>query len=146
MGVKQEPVPIRGNAGGLGAWGSGLNKASRQSPHQSRRLYLRGCEGGAVKGMPVTARVGISPGGFKGAWREDAGVLLQMLGAQVPEGRMMWGASLPPIVLLHPHPVLVGSKLSRRPLTPGLHNFQGMSQISEFSGRHPQTSHRHIAA
>lgn len=66
MGVKQEPVPIRGNAGGLGAWGSGLNKASRQSPHQSRRLYLRGCEGGAVKGMPVTARVGISPGGFEG--------------------------------------------------------------------------------
>lgn len=48
MGVKQEPVPIRGNAGGLGAWGSGLNKAGRQSPHQSRRLYLRGRGGGVL--------------------------------------------------------------------------------------------------
>lgn len=53
MGVKQEPVPIKGNAGGLEAWGSGLNKAWRQSPHESRCLYLRGGEG-AVKGMPVT--------------------------------------------------------------------------------------------
>lgn len=86
MGVKQEPVPIRGNAGGLGAWGSGLNKASRQSPHQSRRLYLRGCEGVAVKGMPVTARVGISPGGFEGAWREDCWGLAADAGSAGPGG------------------------------------------------------------
>lgn len=41
-GEWEEPVPIRGNAGGMGAWGSGLNKAWRQSPHQSRRLYFEG--------------------------------------------------------------------------------------------------------
>lgn len=43
-------------------------------------------------------------------------------------------------------PILAGSKLPWRPLTPGLHNFQGMSQISGSSGRHPQTSHHHTAA
>lgn len=95
MGVKQEPVPIRGNAGGLGAWGSGLNKAGRQSPHQSRRLYLRGCEGGAVKGMPVTRGWESVQGTSRGLGGKIAGVSLQMLGAQVLEGRMMWGGLSP---------------------------------------------------
>lgn len=35
-----------------------------------------------------------------------------------------------------PLPIFVGSKLPWRPLTLGLHNFQGTSQISEFAGRH----------
>lgn len=43
-----------------------------------------------------------------------------------------------------PHPILVGSILPWRPFTPGLHNFQGMSQISEFSGRHLKKTLRRL--
>lgn len=45
-------------------------------------------------------------------------------------------SSLPPISALLPIPSWLGSELPWRPLTPGLHNFQGTSQISGSSGRH----------
>lgn len=57
-GGEGEPVPISGNAEGLEAWGSGLNKAWRRSPHESRCLYLRGGEGGCQRNA-CDLRVGI---------------------------------------------------------------------------------------
>lgn len=43
MGVNgRSQSPLGETLGGMGAWGSGLNKAWRQSPHQSRRLYFEG--------------------------------------------------------------------------------------------------------
>lgn len=70
--------------------------------------------------------------GFKG---KVAGVSADA-GSTGPGGRRMWGGLSPSYSATAPHPILAGSKLPGRPLTPGLHNFQGMSQISEFSGRH----------
>ena len=82
--------------------------------------------------------MGISPGGFKGgSVGKTAGLVcrcqqLRSWGRGVCRGE----SSLPPISALFPTPSWVDSELPRRPLTPGLHNFQGMSQISGSSWRH----------
>lgn len=97
-GGEGEPVPISGNAEGLEAWGSGLNKAWRRSPHESRCLYLRGGEGGCQRNA-CDLRVGIKTSRRLGG--KVAGGSLQKLGAQVL-GRRIRRASLPPILLLLP--------------------------------------------
>lgn len=119
MGVKREPVPIRGNAGGWG-WrlgGSGLNKAWRQSPHESRCLYLRGGEGGCQRNA-CDLRVGISPGNFKEAWRKSCWGFCRSWEHR-SWGRRIWRASLPPIVLLLP------TRSSLAPYCHGDHSHRG---------------------
>lgn len=74
----------------LGGWrlgGSGLNKAWRQSPHESRCLYLRGSEGGCQRNA-CDLWVGIRlQGGLEGKLlgsRQKLGV--QVLGEEDMEG------------------------------------------------------------
>lgn len=72
MGVKLGAVPVRGKAiagWGWGPWGSGRNKVWKQSPRQSRPLYLGSRVREEIKGCWRNACelwVGISPGASRG--------------------------------------------------------------------------------
>lgn len=145
-----EETPQQGGGGRLGG-GSDLNKAWKQSPLQSRPLYLgSGVKGGnkrAMRGMRVSCGWESVQGASR--WLQGKGCWVVCRCQQPGPGEEDIGGEGPLFlreVLRLPTPSWLGSELPMRPLTPGLHNFQGTSQISGSSGRHPQTSHHHTAA
>lgn len=75
-------------------------------------------------------------GASRGVRGKGCGGRLQMPGAQVLGKEDVGGGHVPPTSATAPHPILAGSKLPWRPLTPGQRNFQGMFRISGSSGRH----------